>query len=253
MSPYQALYGRPPFSVLAYQKGTTKIQALDEQLVLRDEVLRELKQNLLQAQHRMQQQANRKRREVEFQVGDLLLVKLQPYRQMSVTRRSYNKLVKKYYGPFPIVERLGTVAYHIELPKGSKIHPVFHVSLLRLFRGTTDIAISELPLEDVDGKPVSLPAAVRSVKTVLLHGKPELMVLVQWQGSPSEESTWELASEMATLYPDFHLEDKVLFPDGRNDTSGVCGHIREAEPDNEESIAKRKLVRTRVIPARFRD
>lgn len=79
MSPYQALYGRPPINVLAYQRGGTRVQSLEERLLMRDQMLQELKINLLRAQHRMEQQANRKRRDVEYQLGDLVLVKLQPY------------------------------------------------------------------------------------------------------------------------------------------------------------------------------
>lgn len=64
----------------------------------------------------MRQVANRKRRELEFQPGDMVLVKLQPYRQMTVAGRRYAKLLKRYYGPFPIVEKVDAVAYRLTLP-----------------------------------------------------------------------------------------------------------------------------------------
>ncbi|GKC03858.1 ty3-gypsy retrotransposon protein, partial [Tanacetum coccineum] len=87
MSPFQALYGRLPLTVIPYPPGTSKVAAVDELLVERDELLRQLKENLLAAKHRMEIKANRKRREVEFKVGDMVLVKLQPYRQLTLAKR----------------------------------------------------------------------------------------------------------------------------------------------------------------------
>lgn len=52
-----------------------------------------------------------------------------------MTRRSCNKLARRYYGLFKIVERISKVAYMSNLPAGSKIHPVFHISLLNEYKG----------------------------------------------------------------------------------------------------------------------
>ena len=84
MSPYQALYGCPPPFFPAYSAGSTTIQALDEMLKERDEVMRTLKENLRLAQHRMEQKANAHRRELVLAVGDQVLMRLQPYRQITV-------------------------------------------------------------------------------------------------------------------------------------------------------------------------
>lgn len=113
-----------------------------------------------------------------------------------MVRRGFNKLAKKYYGQFSVVERIGDVAYRLELPAESKIHPVFHVSLLRPFRGSSTVSVSPLPLEDVNGKPLLTPVAISKEKLVWYQGRPEKMVLVQWSGLPPEESTWEYVSDM---------------------------------------------------------
>ncbi|KAK9672066.1 hypothetical protein RND81_12G074000 [Saponaria officinalis] len=154
MTPFQALYGRVPPSIPAYSKDESKVPAIDEMLRERDEALTHLRDNLLEAQHRMSQRVNKGRRELEFQPGDMVLLRLQPYRQHSVTRCHHHKLSRRYCGPFQIMERIGKVAYKLALPAQAKIHPVFHVSLLKLFRGDITIPHAPLPLEFIDGKPL---------------------------------------------------------------------------------------------------
>jgi hypothetical protein len=72
--------------------------------------------------------ADTKRFDRTFQVGELVLLKLQSYAQSSVINRPCPKLAMKYFGPYKILERIGAVAYKLELPDHCQIHPVFHVS-----------------------------------------------------------------------------------------------------------------------------
>ena len=78
----------------------------------------------------MADQANKHRLDKEFQLGEWVLLKLQAYRQNTVSNRRCHKLSRQYYGPFKIIDRIGKVAYKLELPEGACIHLVFHVSLL---------------------------------------------------------------------------------------------------------------------------
>lgn len=79
----------------------------------------------------MKAYANLHRKPYKFKPGDLVFVKLWPYRQTSVAGKRFKKLSKHFYGPFKLLNQIGEVAFEVELPTGSKIHPVFHVSQLK--------------------------------------------------------------------------------------------------------------------------
>jgi hypothetical protein len=87
---------------------------------------------LAKAQRRMKKFADNKRRALEFDVGDKVMLKL-PHKVLRKFRRGviHKGLMPKYDGPFEVVKRVGTVAYRLKLPERLKVHPTFHVSLLK--------------------------------------------------------------------------------------------------------------------------
>lgn len=107
--------------------GESKVDDVAKSLQEREDMIFLLQFHLLRAQHRMRQNADLHRIERSFEIGDYVYVKLQPYRQQSAVIRSNNKLSLKFFGPYMIIDRCGAVAYKLELPPSSLIHPVFHV------------------------------------------------------------------------------------------------------------------------------
>ena len=95
------------------------MELVAEQLRDRDEALKQLQYNLQRAQTSMSTVANKKRREVTFQPGEWIYLKLRPHAQQTVARRINAKLAARFYGPFRIVSKVGTVAYKLQLPDNS--------------------------------------------------------------------------------------------------------------------------------------
>jgi hypothetical protein len=192
ITPFKAVYGVPLPSMISYIPGTAKVQAVDDMLRSRDEILRDLRKNLVAAQVRMKCQADRHRREVFFAVGDYVYLRLQPYRQKSVAFRSSLKLSPRFFGPFKIIARIRTVADKLDLPVGAQIHNVFHVSLLRKHFGPLDLPIVPLPPVSADVQILPEPEVVLD-RRVVQKGKyrPRTEVLVQWKGASREDATWE--------------------------------------------------------------
>ena len=78
-------------------------------------------------------------------VGEWVYLRLQPYKQQPTTYRGYNKLSPRFFGHYKVLERIGKVAYRLDLPTESAIHPMFHVSCLKAKLGNHNISISMLP------------------------------------------------------------------------------------------------------------
>lgn len=108
----------------------------------------------------MKKQAENYKSQVEFNEGDWVLLKLEPYRQKSIHKREIQNLSRRYFGPFQILKIMGSVAYKLDLPSNSKMHPVFHVSLLQKFRGDLPSKPLPLPLYSEDHHPILKPLAI---------------------------------------------------------------------------------------------
>lgn len=107
---------------------------------------------------------------------------------------------------------MGLVAYKLALPNSSRIHPVFHVSLLKKATGPPPTGPIELP-ESIQPAPAHL-VAILDRKMVKRGNRAATKVLVQWSGLPLTEATWEFLYELRQRFPTLNLGDKV--PEGRS-------------------------------------
>ena len=138
----------------------------------------------------MKQMADKKRSERVFSVGDEVYLNLGPQHLKALSQQPISKLNPRYYGPFPIVEKIGTVAYKLLLLEDTQIHPMFHVSLLKEAIGTQSHNTS-LPLMNRTDQQDAVPATILDKRVVRRHGAPLIQVLVKWSSLHEDNNTWE--------------------------------------------------------------
>jgi hypothetical protein len=146
----------------------------------------------------MKSAADKKRSFREFAVDDLVFLKLQPYIQNSVALRSNQKLAYKYYGPYRVLARVGKVAYRLDLPATSRIHPVIHVSQLKRAIGPGDQVQPTLP---VSNPGLQVPFKVLQRHVCLKGGSSISQVLVQWSSMTEDLATWEDSEALRQHFP----------------------------------------------------
>jgi hypothetical protein len=94
----------------------------------------------------MKKYADQRRSEREFSIGDMVYLKLQPYRHNAFGLHQNLELTTKFYGPFKVLEKIGPAAYKLQLPATANIHHVFHVSQLKKHCGPKAAPQADLPL-----------------------------------------------------------------------------------------------------------
>lgn len=163
-----------------------------------------LKEAISVAQNKYTHYANKKIIEASFEVGDWVFLKLQPYRQLSVATRKNMKLAHKFFGPYQILEKVGKVAYKLDLPAGSQVHPVFHVSLLKKKVGCKYSVTTALPRLGSEGQFLVYPANLLERRMVKRGNTAVIQWLIQWSHSIPEDASWEDAVQLQEQYPDFN-------------------------------------------------
>ncbi|KAM6589993.1 hypothetical protein CsatA_012598 [Cannabis sativa] len=170
-----------------------------------NEAIQKIRARMITAQSRQKSYADLKRRDIEFEVGDHVFLRVTPRKGLSVKRfGKRGKLSPRYVGPFQILDRVGSVAYRIALPPSlSGVHNVFHVSQLQKYVSDPSHVLSYETLglqEDLSYN--ERPVKILDQKDRILRNKTITLVKVLWRNSVVEESTWELESDMREQYPE---------------------------------------------------
>ncbi|WVZ49241.1 hypothetical protein U9M48_000615 [Paspalum notatum var. saurae] len=210
-SPFKVVYGRDPPTLQQYNGSSARLPAVDQQLHDRDEFLMEIRDRLEQAQQYQKNQHDCRHREVVFSPGQWVWLRLLHRPAASLDVRGRSKLGPRFYGPFKVLEHIGEVAYRLLLPAGARLHNVFHVDLLKPYKGEEPQETLELPPVQ-HGRVCLVPQQV--LRGRLARGMSE--VLVQWQGQSAAEAAWVPLTELKQRYPSFQLEDELIVQAGRD-------------------------------------
>jgi hypothetical protein len=201
-APFEALYGRKCRSPLCWAEVGDS-QVTGPELVLETtERITQIRERMAAARDRQKSYADKRRKPLEFEVGDKVLLKVSPWKG-TVRFGKRGKLNPRYVGPFEIIERVGEVAYRLKLPEEmSGIHDVFHISNLKkcLADETLVIPYKEITLND-KLRFVEEPVEVvdYAVKETRLSKTP--IVKIRWNSKHGEHFTWEREDVFKHKYP----------------------------------------------------
>ncbi|GJY06798.1 ty3-gypsy retrotransposon protein [Tanacetum coccineum] len=207
-APFEALYGRKCRSPIMWAE-VGEGQLIGPELVQETtEKISQIKDRLKAARDRQKSYADKRRKPLEFSVGDYVLLKVSPWKGV-VRFGKKGKLAPRFVGPFEIIKKVGPVAYQLDLPEElNGVHDTFHVSNLKKCLADP---ILQVPLDEirVDAKLnfVEEPVEILEREFKKLKRSRIAIVKVRWNSKRGPEFTWEREDQMKLKYP--HLFSNV--------------------------------------------
>ncbi|GJR33534.1 putative reverse transcriptase domain-containing protein [Tanacetum coccineum] len=239
-APFEALYGRKCRSPVIWTE-VGESQLIGPEIVQETtEKIFQIKERLKTARSRQKSYADKRRKPLEFEVGDRVLLKVSPWKGV-VRFGKKGKLAPRYVGPFEIIERVGPVAYRLKLPQElSCVHDTFHVSNLKKCLAEPDV---QVPLDEIEVDEnlrfVEEPLEIveRDVKKLKRRRIP--LVKVRWNSRQGAEYTWEREDQFRMKYPHLFSEpvpsSNVAFDLLRDALSAIFGLSELKEISKQES------------------
>nr|GEY38839.1 putative reverse transcriptase domain-containing protein [Tanacetum cinerariifolium] len=207
-APFEALYGRKYRSSVCLAK-VGEVQLLGPEIVQKTtEKIIQIKQRIIAARDRQKSYADLKRKPMEFQVGDRVMLKVSPWKGV-VRFGKRGKLYPRYIGSFKVLEKVGSVAYKLKLPQElSGVHNTFHVSNLKKCYADKPLAV---PLDGLHFNDklhfVEEPIEIIDREIKLLKRSRIPIVSVRWNSRRCPEFTWEREDQFQKKY--LHLFTKT--------------------------------------------
>ncbi|GJX88000.1 putative reverse transcriptase domain-containing protein [Tanacetum coccineum] len=201
-APFEALYGQKCCSPVCWAE-VGQIQVTGPEIVQETtKKVIQIKQRMQAARDRQKSYADLRRKPMEFQVGDRVMLKVSPWKGV-VRFGKRGKLNPRYVGPFKVLEKVGSVAYKLELPQElSRVHNIFHVSNLKKCYSDEPLAV---PLEGlhIDDKLqfVEEPVEIMEREIKRLKRSRIPLVKVHWNSRRGPEFTWEREDSFKKKYP----------------------------------------------------
>ncbi|GKD87263.1 putative reverse transcriptase domain-containing protein [Tanacetum coccineum] len=207
---FEALYGRKCRSPLLWAE-------IRESRLIRQELVQEttdkvvlIKEKLKAARDRQKSYADNRRKLLEFEVGDQVLLKVSFWKGV-IHFGKKGKLAPRYVGPFEILERVGPIAYRLRLPEEwSSVHNTFHVSSLKKCLVDTNLHV---PLDEIKVDKtlhfVEEPVEIMDREVKSLKRSKISIVKVRWKSKCGPEFTWEREDHMKAKYPRLFVDHAV--------------------------------------------
>jgi hypothetical protein len=203
MAPYEALYGRQCRTPLFWSQTGESQDFGPEVLKDAEKQVQMVHESLKVAQTLLKSYADKRRRNLSFEVDDFVYLKVSPMRG-TCRFKVKGKLAPRYVGPFKRVGHKGEVAYQLELPPQlSDVHDVFHVLQLKK---CLRVAEEQLPMEELhlggDLTYSERPIKILDIAERVTHSKVIKMCKVQWSHHTEDEATWQHEEELRADFPE---------------------------------------------------
>ena len=206
MALFEDLYGRRCRTPLCwYESGESVV--IEPKIVQQTmDKIKMIREKMKIAQSHQKSYHDKKRKDLSFEKGDHVFLRVTPVTGICRALKS-RKMTPYFIGPYQIAEKVGEVAYQINLPSSlSNLHDVFHVSQLRKYIVDMSHVVSLDDVQVRDNLTIeTLPMRIEDRDVKQLRRKEIALVKVVWGGPANGNVTWELESQMKDSYPELFV------------------------------------------------